>query len=290
MRAKLTINLDEISSNLDVSFAFLKEMDLHTCELRIINGKNISLMNKEEIIQFSKKLELEGIIPVSIASPIFKWNVRKSEENVVYDNFGISPNLSFKEKEQLIDNILEYAEILAIEKIRIFSYLGKMDNPFSYFLNNRLLEKIKKSNLTFLLENEPACTIYTKKHLEYLTDLITDNHMSNIKIWLDIANLIQVGEEINESFIEKIAPYIEYVHIKDFIYSGNSIKYVPVGDGIINYMKIMSLLNKHIPNSQDITISIETHASNEKEKYEYSKKSIISLREILKGVKYENYR
>ncbi|HHQ2480893.1 TPA: sugar phosphate isomerase/epimerase family protein [Bacillus cereus] len=288
MRAKLTINLDEISSDINLSFAFLKEMDLHTCELRMINGKNISLMNKEEIINLSKKLNIEGIIPVSIASPIFKWNISNFHEDIIHDNFGIHSNLSLTEKEKLIDNILEYAEFLSINKIRIFSYLGKQDNPFKYFFNNRLLEKIKKSNQTFLLENEPVCTIYTKKHLESFVDLITDNHISNIKIWLDIANLIQIGEDIDESFIEKIAPYIEYVHIKDFIYIGNYIKYVPVGSGIIDYKKVISLLNKHIPDSQDVIVSIETHASTEAEKYEYSKESIIYLREILKGIKYEN--
>ncbi|HDR8072395.1 TPA: TIM barrel protein [Bacillus cereus] len=288
MRAKITINLDEISSNIDSSLAFLKEMDLHTCELRMINGKNISQMNKKEVIDFSSKLNSEGITPVSIASPLFKWNGNNSQKSIMHDNFGIDQKLSLTEREKLIDNVLEYADILSIDKIRIFSYLGKAINPFKILFTDRLFEKLVKNNHTFLLENEPVCTIYTKNHLENFVDLIIHNNITNLKIWLDIANLMQIGEHIDESFIEKIAPYVEYIHIKDFIYNGNSVKYVPVGTGIINYTKIFSLLNKHIPDSQDITISIETHARTEEEKYYDSKKSIVALQKILEELKYEN--
>ncbi|MCC2352707.1 sugar phosphate isomerase/epimerase [Bacillus pacificus] len=285
MKAKLTINLDEISSNIDSSFTFLKEMDLHTCELRMINNKNLSLMNKNEILDFANKLKSSGITPVSIASPLFKWTTNNSIETIIHDSFGIDPNLSLSEKEKLMDNILKYADILSIDKIRIFSYLGKVENPVSNFVRDKLFEKIINDNHTFLLENEPVCTIYMKKHLEDFVKFIDSNNITNIKIWLDIANLIQVGEDIDESFLEKIAPHIEYLHIKDFIYVGTSIKYVPVGTGVINYAKILSLLNKHIPDSQDITISIETHAKNEEEKYSYSKQSVIKLREKLEEVK-----
>ncbi|RGP43748.1 hypothetical protein BTW32_29480 [Bacillus thuringiensis] len=263
-------------------------MNLHTCELRMINGKNISLMNKEEIINLSKRLVSEGITPVSIASPIFKWNVCNSREVIRHDNFGVDALLSLAAKEELINNTLEYADILSVDKIRIFSYLGNLVNPFSNLLNNRLFQKIMKSNSTFLIENEPVCTIYTKEHLESFANIIADNHMPNIKIWLDIANLIQIGEDIDEPFIEKIAPYIEYIHIKDFIYNEAAIKYVPVGEGIIDYKKIISILNTHIPDQQDVTISIETHASTEAEKYTYSKQSIIALRKIIEEVKYGN--
>ncbi|MGE7113986.1 sugar phosphate isomerase/epimerase family protein [Lysinibacillus sp. NPDC047702] len=288
MKAKLTINLDEISSNLDTSFSFLKEMDLHTCELRMINGKNISLMDKKEIIDFSDRLKSERITPIAIASPIFKWHACDSQETIVHDNFGINPQLSLTEQERLVDCVLEYADMLSINKIRIFSYLGKMDNPFDFLLKDKIFEKIIKNNHTFLLENEPVCTVSAKKQLEYFSDLITDNNFTNIKIWLDLANLIQIGEDIDESFIVKIAPHIEYIHIKDFIYNEGSIQYVPVGSGIINYTQILSLLNKHIPDDQDITMSIETHARTEKEKYSYSKESIIALREKLMEVTHEN--
>ncbi|KXY72256.1 hypothetical protein AT270_23180 [Bacillus cereus] len=263
-------------------------MDLHTCELRMINGKNISLMDKKEIIEFANRLKSEKITPIAIASPIFKWHVNDSQETIIHDNFGINPNLSLIEKERLADCVLEYADMLSINKIRIFSYLGKMENPFDILLEDRIFKKIIKNKHKFLLENEPVCTVSTKKQLEHFSDLVTNNHFSNIKIWLDIANLIQIGEDIDESFIAKIAPHVEYIHIKDFIYNEGSIQYVPVGAGDINYMQILSLLNKHIPDSQDITISIETHARNEKEKYSYSKKSIITLREILGEVTHEN--
>ena len=139
MKAKLTINLDEISSNIDSSFTFLKEMDLHTCELRMINNKNLSLMNKNEIVDFANKLKSSGITPVSIASPLFKWTTNNSIETIIHDSFGIDPNLSLSEKEKLMDNILKYADILSIDKIRIFSYLGKVENPVSNFVRDKLL-------------------------------------------------------------------------------------------------------------------------------------------------------
>ncbi|EOO24821.1 hypothetical protein IIU_06591 [Bacillus cereus VD133] len=284
MKAKLTINLDEISSNLDTSFAFLKEMDLHTCELRMINKKNISVMNKNDIIEFSEKIKTNHITPVSIASPILKWSTNNCQETIIHDNFGIDPNVSDIEKEKMIDDVLEYADILAVDKIRIFSYLGKVNMPLDILFTDKLFKKLINSNHTFLIENEPVCTVYTKRHVKDLAHYITQNNIGNIKIWLDIANLIQIGEEIDEAFIANIAPCIGYIHVKDFIKNGDAITYVPVGEGMIHYERILSLLDKYIPDRQDITISIETHANAEENKYTYSKKSIIALRETLKKI------
>lgn len=284
MKANLTINLDEISSDIDKSISFFKEMDLHTCELRLINRKNLCLMRKNEVVNFANKLKKEGIIPVSIASPIFKWNTRNSTKTIVHDNFGINANLSSTDKLKIINNILEYADILSVNKIRFFSHLGKTENPVNNLVRDKLFKKIIGNNHTFLLENEPVCTICTKRQLEEFVDYNINNDITNVKIWLDIANLIQIGENIDSPFIEKIAPYISYIHIKDFIYVGNYVKYVPVGTGIIDYNKILSLLNKYIPDSQDIIISIETHAKTEDEKYTFSKQSVIELRKKLKEV------
>lgn len=54
---KTTINLDEISNNLDESIIFLKKNKISTCELRLINEKNIALLSTEEIKKLERKLK-----------------------------------------------------------------------------------------------------------------------------------------------------------------------------------------------------------------------------------------
>ena len=286
MKAKLTINLDEISEKFDVSIEFLKKLGLNECELRLINGLNITLIDKELCENLSKQLSSNGIRPIAIASPIFKWYKNGDSTETKLDNFGIDPHMTQQEKDNLVDTAIRNATDLSVNKIRIFSNLGKSDDPVKELVNDMTFKKLLGTDdVLFLLENEPVCTVHTKKHLLDFAKYITNEKYNNFGIWLDIANLIQLGEELDEEFIRKIASHIRYIHVKDFVLDDNvKIKYVAAGSGIIPYESIFSMLDKYIPNDQDVVISVETHAKNEEDRNNNSLGSIVFLRRLLKGI------
>ena len=43
----ITVNLDEISDSLDTSLKFLNNLSIKSCELRMINNKNIIILENE---------------------------------------------------------------------------------------------------------------------------------------------------------------------------------------------------------------------------------------------------
>lgn len=284
MKSKLIINLDEISNDFDESISFLKSHSIDSCELRLINGQNLALMSKNEIYNLKKKLQQSNVVPLSIASPIFKWFNSKSNNMKEIDDFGIDPHLSVNQQKEIISNILRSAKILEVNKIRIFSFLDTSNNPVDLLTDNVLFSSLLKEPYEFLIENEPVCGIYSKSHIINLVEKIKAKNYTNIRIWFDIANFIRSGEVIDEEFIKTIAPYIGYIHCKDYIQRDSYIEYVPVGSGVISYPEIFTLFHKHIANHYETIISIETHANNEN-KLVYSLKSIEYMNKILEGLK-----
>lgn len=287
MKIKLMINLDEIDDKLYKSILFLNELDIKTCELRKINGINIGKLLKNDILLLKETLNINGIKPISIASPLFKWNV-DAKNTIELDNYGINPNLTQYEKIQIIKNIIDNARLLDIKIVRIFSGIDK--NIFSetdcddYTLLKKL---ISNKDIDFLVENEPSCSIKTKNDYLKLIKILKMWKTKNIWLWLDISNFYLIGENLDEEFIKKISPYIRYIHVKDFKRNAQGdIEYVAIGKGILDYKSIFSKLNKYIPNSQPIIVSIETHARANK-KYSYSKESIkyfkYNFKKIIEG-------
>jgi len=284
MKFTLTINLDEIDEKIDKGFSFIKETKLNKCELRKINGKNIALFDEKETEKLKRHLEMNSIIPLSIASPIFKWNISNSLSKLKIDDYGVGVDIDDCEKEKIFDTIMYNAIKLDIKYIRIFSGLDKNVFIEKETIESRLIKKmLDNKNITFLLENEPVCYIKTKQDIIDLVDLIEKKKYSNIGIWLDIANFIRINERIDEQFVERIAPHIHYLHVKDFIRTNDSITYVPVGKGVVNYQEIFNLLNKYIADTQEIIVSVETHAPIQK-KYDYSKESINYIRKHFGGL------
>ncbi|GIW64141.1 MAG: hypothetical protein KatS3mg092_0074 [Patescibacteria group bacterium] len=77
---------------------------------------------------------------------------------------------------------------------------------------------------------------------------------------MDVANFYQVGDFVYEKDIQELRNFIKYIHLKDII--KKPFKYVPLGEGEINYKRILTDIRTHIKN--DVILSIETHVKNNK--------------------------
>jgi sugar phosphate isomerase/epimerase len=224
-----------------------------------------------------------NICPIAIASPIFKWFNKKGSENIQHDNFGMSPYLEDSEKKEIINKVFKNAKIFSVNYIRIFSNLGVSENPVDDLLSDNIFEylvsRAEYENITLLLENEPVCTI---NRVEHLIDFF--EKFKNIKLWLDIANLFQVGEVIDKKIIKLLSEKLKYLHVKDYRINNGKIEYLPMGRGMINYRDILKIISECVPDDQEIIISIETHAKSAENKYIYSKESMENLKKELKNI------
>lgn len=259
----ITYNLDEVADSLEDGIKFLKEHNICSTELRTINGKNIAKLTLRETEELKETLDSHGLTVSAIASPLFKWNSGKSVGESGVDLFGVSPNLTNEEKMAMIRKIIDQSCILRTDKIRIFS--GIKTDKGGYGLPNEesellryALQVAKKKRVRLMIENEPACHI---SKLQDYVGMFTSGKYDGLRAWFDVANVYEEGESVSQGDLKKLAPYIDYLHIKDPLHPMEH-KYVPLGKGCINYKRIFDLLEGIIKNP--VHLSIETHVKDDK--------------------------
>jgi sugar phosphate isomerase/epimerase len=279
---KLGINFDEISDDFSTAVEVMKECGVKHGELRTLNKKNFVFWSDSEVEEFKNKLAATEIELVAAATPLFKWYTNQDDPEVIHDNFGFNPRLDNEAKRVTITRVIDIAVKLEIPRLRIFSELGSQANAGVNFAKGELLDFALKSaqkvGIDLYLENEPVCKVNTKKEV---TELLNANQSPNFKFWLDIANFIELDENIDNDFLNMITPRLGYVHVKDFLLENGKKVYVPTGEGVINYKEILTSIIASA--DSELVITIETHASDEN-KIEYSKRAILATDLILKHI------
>jgi UDP-N-acetyl-2-amino-2-deoxyglucuronate dehydrogenase len=265
LKDKLTItyNLDEVADSLQDGIRFLKEHNIDSAEVRTIDGKNIAKLTLEETKTLKETLIEHGLSVSAIASPLFKWYAGDVKSESDADLFGMNPFLSREEKEEMIQKIIEQACILDTKKIRIFS--GLKPDPGNHGLPQEesellkyALEIARQKDVQLMLENEPVC--YISKLEDYI-DVFLSGEYEGLRAWFDIANVYEEGERIKSSDLNTLAPFMDYLHVKDP--EGFKVhKYKPLGQGYINYKRIFDMLEENISNP--LHLSIETHVKDDK--------------------------
>ncbi|MGH7158374.1 MAG: sugar phosphate isomerase/epimerase family protein [Candidatus Saccharimonadales bacterium] len=260
---RVGINFDEISDDLDTAIRVMQECGITYGELRTVKGKNLVFWTDEEVLEYKHTIEAAKIELVAAATPLFKWYVNENDPDIEHDSFGFNPRLNDREKRETIQRTFEIASELSIPRLRIFSGLGKAENAGVVFAQDPLLtfalELADKYNIDLYIENEPVCRVHDKKQL---VDLLKNQKNSRLKLWLDIANLVELGEEIDDTFLTQVTDRLGYVHVKDFTMREGKKNYAPVGEGQIDYKAILTSIDKlHI---RDLIFTVETHAKTDK--------------------------
>ena len=279
---KVGINFDEISDDPDIAIRIMQECGTPYGEIRTVNKKNFVFWTNAEVATFRKKVEATGIKLIAATTPLFKWYVNEDDEEIEHDSFGFNPRLSEAEKRATIERTFEIASALSIPRLRIFSGLGKIENPGVVFAQDELLAlSLRLANqyaIDLYVENEPVCRVYRKKHI---VELLNNQKNARLKSWLDVANLIELGEEVDKTFITQIASRLGYVHIKDFVMKNGKKCYIPVGGGQIDYTRILADITKAV--AGDLIFTVETHA--DENKIEASVKSLLATKKMLSDLR-----
>jgi hypothetical protein len=89
-RSDLTIGLitDEVSPALDEGLAFARAEGIGTIDLRVIDGRNVLALSREELADAARCVRAAGLAVSCICTPLLKWSPPGKISQTKGDQFG----------------------------------------------------------------------------------------------------------------------------------------------------------------------------------------------------------
>ncbi len=212
---------DEASPEIKGQIAAMKRNGISLLEIRGVDGENISKISATKAKEVRKMLDAEGIKVWSMGSPIGKFHLEKAPFDEHLDDFK---------------RILENADILGANKIRMFSF-----HPVPG-LNDEEMFETSVEHLSKLCELTPDSIVLCHENEKKIYGETPENCLRILKALpklravFDPANFVQCGVDTLKAW-EMLKPYVEYMHIKDANAEGTV---VPAGEGEGNIPTILS--------------------------------------------------
>lgn len=232
---------DEIDSNTDIQFAVLNKLGIKYFEPRVIDGKNISKLNDEEVTILKQKMDKNGIKVSSIGSPIGKIKIT--------DNF----DAHF----EVYKRVVKTAKMLDTKYIRMFSFYRDGEGEWTQDERKEVFSRIEKM-IEYAKENEVVLLHENEKDIygdtvQRCLDLMENFYGDNFKAVFDPANFVQCGEDTRKAY-DMLKEYIEYMHIKDAKSTDRRVVPSGMGDGNLEY-----IISELFANGYDGFLSLEPH-------------------------------
>ena len=236
---KISAFADEYADSFEEQLAALNEFGIENIEIRFLNGKNISVLKRNEATEAKKKLDAFGINVSAIGSPIGKIQL----------DGDINDHLETAKR------IFESANIFDTRYIRVFSFyapngkdIADMKSEVLYYLE-RLIVLAGEYGVTLCHENEAKIYGDIPSRCKELTDYFG----GELKCVFDMGNFVLEGADPYNAY-ELLKENIAYFHIKDALSQG---AIVPAGAGEAKIKEILSAHRKYA--KEDFFVSLEPH-------------------------------
>ena len=239
--AKLILSAfsDEYADGLIEQCQALNGFGIQYMEMRGVNGKNVSTLGKDEVIEAKRVLNDYAIKVSSIGSPLGKIKI----------NGDINAHL------EVAKRVFETANELGAKNIRMFSFYlpegSSRDECRGQVFDalERLVKLAEEHGVTLCHENEAL--IYGESPEKCLE--ILEYFNGKLKCVLDMGNFVLDGYNPMDAY-NLLKKHIEYFHIKDALYAG---AIVPAGKGEAQIKEILD--NYKINGAKDTFITLEPH-------------------------------
>ena len=213
---------DEASPMIDEQIKAMLRNGLNGLEIRNVDDTNVADITLDKAIEVRKKLDNAGLVTWSIGSPIGKIDIEKDD---------------FCAHIEKLKHVLEVANILGAENIRMFSFFMPQDKDTSIYKNEvlerlaKMAEVAKGTGVVLCHENEKGIYGDTATRCLEIFKAVPE-----IKGIFDPANFVQSGENTIEAW-NLLKSNIKYIHVKDARASDDMI--VPAGNGDGNFKIIL---------------------------------------------------
>jgi sugar phosphate isomerase/epimerase len=276
-RSDLTLCLitDEVSPSLAEGLAFARAEGIDTVDLRVIDGRNVLALSREELVLAAARLKGAGLSVSCILTPLLKWSPPGRTALSKGDQFGFE--LGDREPASVYAHAFEAAEILGARNLRIFSYLAYAGYRAADLRGpiDDLLALAEKFDMKLHLENEGVCNIAGFAELEAL---VAAYRHPRLRALPDIANACRSGQAVAAADLARLLPFTDMLHLKD--YANAERRFVALGEGDL---PLADLIAATLPtHGAPLTLTIETHASDEP--VATTRRSVYALRRLIDGL------
>lgn len=207
---------DEIDDDPKVQIAVMQALGANHIEVRSAWGTNIVDLDDAQLRELKSLLDAADMKVSAIASPIGKVDVSLPVEHEV----------------ERLRRAINAAKVLGSRYIRIFSFYYGADVAVES-IRDAVIERMRaladvaeESGVVLLHENEKD--IYGDIP-ERVLDIIETVASPALKVAWDAANFVQVGVKPFDDGYAKLRPHLEYLQVKDALFSNAAV--VPAGEG-----------------------------------------------------------
>ena len=236
----------------------------------------------EDLSELSQKLKEYGISNVQLVlkksckgfkegmfSPSFAKKIGEifSENGIEISVLGCYINPSNTNKEILEKDMEYFVESLKYAKFLNAGVVGletgfvgeecitennQTEEAYQYLLSNMKVLKDAAEKLGVMIAVE-AVSCFVINSPERMLRLLNDLDSPNILVIFDLLNLLTIEnyknqEKIIDTVFELLGDKISVIHLKDFIVENNQLRQCPIGEGLLNREKILSIIKTHKPN------------------------------------------
>ncbi|WP_280361295.1 sugar phosphate isomerase/epimerase family protein [Nocardia wallacei] len=252
----VVLNPDELGPDPSVGMDLAVQLGIDRLEIRTAEGANAITLPPERIRRIRALADERGLRVAALASPLWKW-CRPDATPGRVDSFGFPTRVPHADRLAWVERAIEAATLLGAPIVRIFSHLRVEAHATEQLGGDPLLpaalRMAAQAGRTLLLENEPVCTV---AHAEPLLEVLDRYHEQGLGLWLDIANLHEVGQTTPET-VQALAPYVGYVHVKDYRFDADGGKvFCPAGTGVVPYGEVLPMLRGA---GDRLPYALETH-------------------------------
>jgi sugar phosphate isomerase/epimerase len=213
---------DEIAQDLDEQLETLVNLNIDEMDLRAAWGKNVTVLDDEEVSQVKLTCEKYGIQVACLGSPI-----------------GKTPLLDpIQFEQERLERLMAIGEVLGTRRVRIFSFYPPDTSTNVHYDQHvatsaerlgSLASMAEREGFILLLENESHIVTDTPERCLAVLQLVNS---PALRFAWDPANFVQVGvAKPTERGWNGLSPYIEYIHIKDARLADGKVTLAGEGDG-----------------------------------------------------------
>jgi sugar phosphate isomerase/epimerase len=254
---KLSVITDEISQDLEHAVRVMQEYGVTGAELRGLWNVNIADIDDSTARRTKRILDANGIQVCSIASPFYKCDLFEDGAEVKGPMHLATPR-DLSEQMDMLHRCVDLSHFFGTPIIRVFSFWrrGDLTPEIEKRLIDSFAEPVKlaeQEGVILALENEHSCYLGTGAQAARVTRAIGSPHL---RICWDPGNALCAGETPYPDGYEAVRGMIAHVHVKDGVLEDGEVRFVVIGDGVIDYAGQFDALRR---DGYTGWISLETH-------------------------------